>query len=699
MTSNAPSVDQQLAVNTIRALAIDGVQQANSGHPGAPMGAAPMTYALWTRFLKHAPTRPDWFDRDRFVLSAGHASMLLYAMLHLTGYDLPLDELKRFRQLGSRTPGHPEYGMTPGVEATTGPLGQGLSNAVGMAIAERRLAEEFDRPGHAIVDHRTWVICSDGDLQEGITAEAASLAGHLRLGKLNVLYDDNDIQLDGPTRMAWSEDVLARFEAYGWHTQRVADGNDLAAIAAAIEAARADERPSIISVRTTIGFGSPNKGGSSETHGAPLGAEEVRLTKAAYGLDPDKAFDVQPDIRAHFRAAVADGEALVADWERRLAAYAEAFPAEAAELRRRIAGQLPTDWDADLPVYQAGDAGLATRNASKNALQGLKGRLPELFGGSADLSGSNLTDLGGEADFSAEQAGRNIRFGVREHAMGAIANGIAYHGGLLPYVGTFLVFSDYMRGAARVAALSGLHVTYVWTHDSVGVGEDGPTHQPVEHYAALRAMPNLTFVRPGDPNEASAAWALAVEHRAGPVALAFTRQKLPVLPGTTEHARAGVRAGAYVLVEATTTDGTVTAPELILVASGSELALAVAAREVLEAEGVRTRVVSMPSWERFEAQPAAYRDEVLPRGVAARVSIEAGVSLGWERWVGDRGAIIAIDRYGISAPAEQVFERLGFSTENVVRVARGVLAGEIRGVVSAAAEHAGITTLDALEAR
>ena len=699
MTGNAPSVDQQLAVNTIRALAIDGVQQANSGHPGAPMGAAPMTYALWTRFLKHAPTRPDWFDRDRFVLSAGHASMLLYAMLHLTGYDLPLDELKRFRQLGSRTPGHPEYGMTPGVEATTGPLGQGFSNAIGMAIAERRLAEEFDRPGHTVIDHRTWVICSDGDLQEGITAEAASLAGHLRLGKLTVLYDDNDIQLDGPTRMAWSEDVLARFAAYGWHTQRVTDGNDLAAIEAAIEAARADERPSIISVRTTIGFGSPNKGGTSETHGAPLGADEVRLTKAAYGLAPDKAFDVQPDVLAHFRSAAEQGEGLVADWERRLTAYGESFPAEAAELRRRVAGQLPTDWDADLPVYQAGDAGLATRNASKNALQGLKARLPELIGGSADLSGSNLTDLGGEADFSAGLAGRNIRFGVREHAMGAIGNGIAYHGGLLPYVATFLVFSDYMRGAVRLAALSGLHVTYVWTHDSVGVGEDGPTHQPVEHYAALRAMPNLTFVRPGDPNEASAAWALAVEHRGGPVALAFTRQKLPVLPGTTEHARDGVRAGGYVLFEATTADGTVTAPELILMASGSELALAVAAREVLEAEGVRTRVVSMPSWERFEAQPAAYRDEVLPRGVTARVSIEAGVSMGWERWVGDRGAIIAIDRYGISAPAELVFERLGFSTENVVRVARGVLAGEIHGVVSAAGEHAGITTLDALEAR
>ncbi|HZW00243.1 MAG TPA: transketolase C-terminal domain-containing protein, partial [Candidatus Deferrimicrobium sp.] len=441
------------------------------------------------------------------------------------------------------------------------------------------------------------------------------------------------------------------------------------------------------------------KAGSSEAHGAPLGADEVRLTKIAYGLDPDKAFDIPADILGHFRAAAEQGEDLVADWERRLKAYGEAFPAEAAELRRRMAGQLPTSWDADLPVYQAGDAGLATRNASKNALQALKGRLPELFGGSADLSGSNLTDLAGETDLTAGEAGRNIRFGVREHAMGAIANGIAYHGGLLPYVATFLNFSDYMRGSVRVAALSGLHVAYVWTHDSIGVGEDGPTHQPVEHYAALRAMPNLTFVRPGDPNEASAAWALAVEHRTGPVALAFTRQKLPILAGTAERARDGVRAGAYVLAEAATADGTVTAPELILVASGSELALAVAAREALEAEGIRTRVVSMPSWERFQAQPAAYRDEVLPRGVPARVSIEAGVSLGWERWVGDSGAIIAIDRFGLSAPAEQIFERFGFNTENVVRVARGVLAGEIRGVVSAPGEHAGGTTLDALEAR
>jgi transketolase len=699
VTGIAPTTDQQLAVNTIRALAIDGVQQANSGHPGAPMGAAPMTYVLWTDFLKHAPSRPDWFDRDRFVLSAGHASMLLYAMLHLTGYDLPLDEVKRFRQLGSRTPGHPEYGLTPGVEATTGPLGQGLGNAVGMAIAERRLAAEFNRPGHDIVDHWTYAICSDGDLQEGVTAEAASLAGHLRLGKLVVLYDDNDIQLDGPTSMAWSEDVLARFDAYGWHTQRVQDGNDLAAISGAIEAAQADDRPSIISVRTTIGFGSPNRAGSSKAHGTPLGADEVRLAKQAYGLDPDVPFDIPAAVLESFRSALAAGETRVAAWEARLAAYAAAHPAEAGELRRRIAGQLPEGWDADLPGYADDDPGLATRNASKNAIQGLKTRLPELIGGSADLSESNLTDLAGEAVFSAAEAGRNIRFGVREHAMGAIANGIAYHGGLLPFVGTFLNFSDYMRGAVRVAALSGLHVIYVWTHDSVGVGEDGPTHQPVEHYAALRAMPGLTFVRPGDPNEASAAWALAVEHRHGPVALALTRQKLPVLAGTAALARDGVRAGGYVLAEAATADGTIVAPELILIATGSELALAMAARETLTADGVRTRVVSLPSWERFMAQPVAYRDEVLPRSVRARVSVEAGVSLGWERWVGDDGAILAIDRFGMSAPAEQIFERLGFSVGNVVAVARGVLAGDVRGVVTPAADHLGSSALDALEAR
>jgi transketolase len=690
LDSNATPFDQQKAINTIRALAIDGVQQANSGHPGAPMGAAPMTYVLWTEFLKHAPTQPDWIDRDRFVLSAGHASMLLYSMLHLTGYDLPLDELKRFRQMGSRTPGHPEYGMTPGVDATTGPLGQGFANAVGMAVAERRLAAEFNRPGYQMIDHWTYTICSDGDLQEGITAEAASLAGHLRLGKLVALYDDNDVQLDGPTSMAWSEDVLKRFDAYGWHTQRVDDGEDVQAIAAAIAAARADERPSIISVRTTIGFGSPNKAGTFKVHGSPLGPDEVRLVKQAYGLDPDATFDIAPEVLSGFRAAAEDGEELVAEWEQRLTAYADAYPQEGVELRRRIEGELAPSWDAGLPGYSLEDGGIATRNASYNALQGLKTGVPELLGGSADLSGSNLTDMDGEGVFSATESGRNIRYGVREHAMGGIANGIAYHGGLIPFVATFMPFSDYMRGSVRLASLSGLHVIYVWTHDSIGVGEDGPTHQSVEHYAALRAIPNLTFVRPADANEASAAWALAVQHRPGPTALAFTRQKLPILPGTAELARSGVRAGAYVLAEAAKADGSATAPQLILIASGSEVSLAMEARELLTSEGLPTLVVSMPSWERFEAQPSTYRDEVLPPQVTARVSIESGISLGWDRWVNQReGAIMAIDRYGASAPADEIFTAFGFTVENVARVARGVLAGDVRGVISPQAEHHG----------
>ncbi len=699
MDGTATPFDQKQAIDTIRVLSIDAIQQANSGHPGAPMGAAPLTYALWAGFLKHAPTRPDWLDRDRFVLSAGHASMLLYSMLHLTGYDLPLEEIKRFRQMGSKTPGHPEFGLTAGVEATTGPLGQGFSNAVGMAIAERRLAAEFNKPGHEIIDHHTYTVCSDGDLQEGIAAEAASLAGHLKLGKLVALYDDNDIQLDGPTAMAWSEDVLARFDAYGWHTQRVTDGEDVEAIRAAIEAARADDRPSIISVKTIIGAGAPNKAGTHKVHGSPLGAEEVAATKTALGFDPEASFEIAPEVLAHFREAAENGEQLVAEWEARLTAYAEAFPAEGAELRRRISGTLAEGWDADLPSYTADDEGLPTRNASKNAIAGLKDGVPELLGGSADLSGSNLTLMADGGEFSASESGRNIHYGVREHAMGGIANGIAYHDGLVPFVATFLPFSDYMRGSVRVAALSGIRVIYVWTHDSIGVGEDGPTHQSVEHYAALRAIPNLTFIRPGDPNEASAAWALAVEHKGGPTAMTFTRQKLPVLPGTAELARDGVHAGGYVLAEATAADGTVTAPELILLGTGSELHLAMGARELLSAEGLKVRVVSMPSWERFEAQPVTYRDQVLPPSVTARVSMESGISLGWDRWVNSReGAIMAIDRYGLSAPAPQIFEKFGFTVENVAEVARGVLSGDVRGIISPDADHAG-TTLDAAEAR
>ena len=664
----------QLAIDTIRTLSIDAVQKANSGHPGAPMGAAPMAYVLWTRFLRHAPTHPDWADRDRFVLSAGHASMLLYSLLHLTGYALSLEDLEAFRQWGSITPGHPEYGLTPGVEATTGPLGQGLTNAVGMAIAERRLAAEYNRPDHAIVDHWTYVIASDGDLQEGIASEAASLAGHLRLEKLVVLYDDNHVQLDGPTSMAWSEDVPARFEAYGWHSQRVEDGNDVAAIEAAIERARSDGRPSLVAVRPHIGFGSPNKQDSQKAHGSALGPEEVRLTKQAYGWDPDRSFYVPDEALTLFRAAVAEGEALVSGWEARFDRYRDAYPEAAAAFRRRIDRTgLAAGWDADLRTYDVGTE-VATRNAGQDAIQALATRVPELFGGAADLSESNLTDVKGEPSFEAEQPGRNLRFGVREHAMGGIANGLAYHGGFIPYAGTFLNFSDYMRGSVRLAALSRLHVIYVWTHDSVGLGEDGPTHQPVEHYAALRALPNLCFVRPGDANETSAAWSFAVARNGGPVALALTRQKLPVLPGTAEKARDGVTRGGYVLREAS--GG---APQLIMIGTGSELQLAFAAAGTLEGEGIPTRVVSLPCWEQFEAQDQAYRDAVLPPAVRRRVSVEIGVPMGWERWVGDEGAIIGLDHFGASAPAGAIFEHLGFTSERVTDVARHVVRDGLRG--------------------
>jgi transketolase len=667
MTIAAKGVDR-LAIDTIRTLSIDAVQKANSGHPGAPMGAAPLAYVLWTRFLRHAPTRPDWPNRDRFVLSAGHASMLLYSLLHLTGYDLPLDELKRFRQWGSKTPGHPEHGLTPGVEATTGPLGQGFANAVGMAIAERRLAYEFNRPGHEIVDHWTFGICSDGDLQEGIASEAASLAGHLRLRKLLFLYDDNHVQLDGPTAWAWSEDVPKRFEAYGWHATRVEDGNDIDAIGRAIEAAREDDRPSLIAVRTHIGFGSPNRQDSQKAHGQPLGADEVRLVKQAYGWDPNREFYVPDEAVEAFREAVPAGERAVAEWEAQLARYEDAYPDLAAEYRRRIDGRLRDGWDAGLKSYAAGEE-IATRNASADAIQALAAPVPELFGGSADLSESNLTDVKGNGpdQFSADHPGRNLRFGVREHGMGGVANGIAYHRGFIPYAATFLTFSDYMRGAVRLAALSGLHVIYVWTHDSIGLGEDGPTHEPVEHYAALRAIPNLWFIRPGDANETSAAWAEAVARRGGPVGLSLTRQKLPVLEGTAEKARDGLRRGGYVLREAS---GGM--PELILIATGSELQLAMAAAPTLEADGIPTRVVSLPCWELFDLQPQAYRDEVLPPESRRRLAIEAGVTLGWERWVGLGGAIMGLDHYGASAPAPVIFEHFGFTEERAVEFGRRV---------------------------
>ena len=673
---------EQSAITTIRTLASDTVQAANSGHPGAPMGCAPMAHTIWTRHLRHAPSTPGWFDRDRFVLSNGHASALLYSLLHLTGYGLTVDDLKSFRQWGSLTPGHPEYGLTAGVEATTGPLGQGFANGVGMAIAERRLAAEFNRPGHTVVDHRVFAIVSDGDLQEGLASEAASLAGHLKLGKLIYLWDDNLIQLDGPTSTAWSEDVRKRFDAYGWHTSSVADGNDVASIDAAISAAIKDDRPSLIAVRTVIGFGSPNKAGSQKSHGAPLGPDEVKLTKSAYGANPEATFDIPADVAEFYRGAVTSGETLVAAHTKRLLAYATAFPAEAAELQRRMAGVLPSGWERALPTYElGGDA--PTRNVSQSSIKALAAVLPELIGGSADLSESNLTDIQEGGRFTATESGRNISFGVREHAMAAITNGIIYHGGLIPFSATFLTFSDYMRGSLRLAALAGLGSIFVFTHDSIGLGEDGPTHQPVEHYAALRAIPHLRFFRPGDPNEAAQAWGVAIERRDAPTVLAFTRQKLPVLPGSITGAAAGVKHGAYVVREASAQ------AKAILIATGSELHLAVAAADLLEASGTPTRVVSAPCLELFGDQDAAYRESVLPAAVRSRVGIEAGVSLGWDRWTGSDGAIIAMDRFGASAPAPKLFAEFGFTPERIAEVARGVIAGTHRGVIPTPHLHDG----------
>lgn len=658
----------QLAVNTIRTLAIDAVQKANSGHPGLPMGAAPMAYVLWQRHLRHNPRDPHWADRDRFVLSAGHGSMLLYCLLHLTGYDLSLADLQAFRQWESRTPGHPETLLTPGVEATTGPLGQGTANAVGMAMAERALAHRFNRPGHTIVDHRTYAIVSDGDLMEGISAEAASLAGHLKLGKLIYLYDCNHISLDGPTSLAFStEDVGARYAAYGWQVLHVDKGDtDLEAIDRAIAAAEADTaRPSIIVVRTTIGYGSPKKQGTSEAHGSPLGPDEVAAAKKALGFDPAESFDVPNEAGTHLRSAVERGAQQQAEWDARFARYAEAHPELAAEWRRVVAGELPAGWDDTLPAFGEKDA-QATRQASGKALNAIAARMPELLGGDADLSVSTSTALKDQGSFDGQTgAGRNIHYGVREHAMGAIANGIAYHGGLRSFVATFFCFSDYMRPAVRLAALNELPVTFVWTHDSIALGEDGPTHQPVEHLMSLRAMPGLAVVRPADANETAEAWRFAIEQRHRPVALILSRQKLPVLD--RERAR-GVARGAYVVADAAQGD-----PKAILIATGAEVHVALAAQELLAGEGISTRVVSMPCWEAFMEQDAAYRDSVLPRSIRARVSVEAGVTLGWERWIGDGGAAVGLDRYGASAPGEINLERLGFTAQNVASKVRSVL--------------------------
>ncbi len=660
----------ELCANVIRGLAMDGVQKADSGHPGMPLGMATVAHVLWTRFLRHNPADPQWFNRDRFVLSGGHGSMLLYSLLHLTGYDVPMAQLQQFRQLGSITPGHPEYGLTPGVETTTGPLGQGFANGVGMALAEAHLAAVFNRPGFNIVDHYVYAFAGDGDLQEGISHEAASLAGHLKLGKLIYFYDDNGITIDGPTALSYSDDVPLRFQAYGWHVQTVS-AYDMPAIAEAILAAQAEtDRPSLIICKSHIAYGSPNKQDTAEAHGAPLGVEEVRLTKQALGLPPDEQFWVPDEVYARYRAALAEGAARQAAWEQDLAAYATAHPSLAAEFRRALAGELLEGWDAEMPVWKPGDK-LATRAASGKVLDAVAPRIPTLIGGSADLTPSNNTRFKGATDIKpGDFSGRYIRYGVREHAMGAILNGLALHGGVIPYGGTFLVFSDYMRGAVRLSALMKAPVIFVWTHDSVGVGEDGPTHQPVEHIAALRAMPNLVVLRPADANETAAAWRYALTHRERPVALLLTRQPVPVLPGTEDPDR--VARGAYVLAD---TDGV---PDVILIATGSEVSVALAARDLLLAQGVQSRIVSMPSWELFEEQGAAYRETVLPPAVTARVSVEAGVTLGWARYTGWHGEAVGINRFGESGKAAAVMAHLGITPEAVAAAALRVVSAHNR---------------------
>jgi transketolase len=660
-------------VNTLRFLAVDSVEKAKSGHPGLPLGAAPMAYVLWDRFLRHNPADPHWPNRDRFVLSAGHGSALLYALLHVTGYDLPIEELQRFRQWGSRTPGHPEYGLTPGVEATTGPLGQGFAMGVGMAIAERHLAASFNRGGPPIVDHFTYGIVSDGDLMEGIASEAASLAGTLGLGKLIYLYDDNHISLEGPTSWAFTESVPERFDAYGWQTLRVEDGNDLEAIAAALNGARAEtSRPSLICVRTHIGYGSPVQD-TREAHGEALGPANLRATKEKLGWPLEPTFLVPDEARTHFLAARDRGARWQTEWEQRMGPYRSAHPAESTTWEAQIAGQFPLGWDRAIPSFLPSVGPMATRDASQKFLDTVGPQLPALLGGAADLSPSTKTLLNGAPDYSASDAdGRNFHFGVREHAMVGILNGMALHGGLIPYGGTFLTFSDYARGAIRLAALQQTHVILVFTHDSIGMGEDGPTHQPVEQLLGLRSVPHLRVLRPADANETSAAWRVALE-RSGPTALVFTRQKLPILDPEAYPTGTGVPRGGYILAEAS--GGT---PKVILIATGSEVALALDAQKSLETSGLATRVVSLPSWELFEEQPADYRSSVLP-SAAAKVSVEAGVTIGWSRYVGSDGASIGVDRFGASAPGPIVQRELGFTVEHVVEVVRRVLAARAGG--------------------
>lgn len=661
---------EQLCINTVRTLSMDAVQQARSGHPGTPMALAPLAWVLWSRHLRYNPADPNWFNRDRFVLSCGHASMLLYSVLYLTGYDLPLEQIRNFRQWGSQTPGHPEYGVTPGVDTTTGPLGQGFGNAVGFAIAEAHLGATFNREGASIVDHRTYFIASDGDLMEGISHEAASLAGHLGLGKLIGFYDDNHITIEGNTNLAYDDDKARRFEAYHWHVQRVADAKDLDALDQAITNAQAvTDRPSLIIVRSHIGYGSPNKQDTREAHGEPLGVEEIVLTKQNLGWPWTDAFHVPPEALQAWREAGGRGASLQAEWQQQFDAYAKAHPGEARELERRLRGELPRDWKSELPEFPADPKGMATRNAAAAVLNAIAPRVPELMGGAADLAPSTKTSINADGSFEkGSYAGRNMHFGIREHVMGAILNGMALHGGILPFGATFLIFSDYMRPPVRLAALMKQHVIYVYTHDSIGLGEDGPTHQPIEQLAALRVIPGFTLFRPADANETAIAWAAAIEMRDGPVALVLTRQNVPTLDRTRLGSAAKTVRGGYILQDA---EGG--APELILMGSGSEVHLLLDAAEKLFAHDIRVRVVSMPSLDVFARQPKAYRDEVLPPILKHRIAMEAASPLSWYRWVGDQGEVIGLDHFGASAPYERLYQEFGITADHVVARAREML--------------------------
>ncbi len=655
---------QSKAINTIKFVSVDGVQTANSGHPGLPMGNAGVGYALFMRCLNYNPKNPNWFNRDRFILSGGHGSMLVYTLLHLTGYDVPIEALQNFRQWESITPGHPEYGHTPGIEVTTGPLGQGFANGVGMAIAEAHLAAEFNKPGHEIVDHYIYAIVTDGDLMEGVAAEAASLAGHLKLGKLIYFYDDNQVTIDGSTDLAFTEDRAARFEAYGWHVNRVEDPFDIDALVAAVETAKADDRPSMIIVPTTIGHGLPTVAGTADAHGSPPGWDEINQAKNDAGWPTEPKFFISEEVRKHFLTKVEDGRMLESKWEEKLAAYQEAFPDLASEFIRRLKGELPLDWESALPTFQPDTKGMATRAASGKVLNALAKVLPEMMGGSADLEPSNKTWINGEVDFQADTPeGRNMHFGVREHAMGAIVNGMSVHGGLIPYGGTFLIFSDYMRAAVRLSALSEYPSIWVFTHDSVGVGEDGPTHQPVEHLTSLRLIPGLVTIRPSDANETAQAWRVAIQS-VKPVALILTRQNTSIIDRETFTSAEELMQGAYVLADLGEEE-----PELILMASGSEVDLILQAGLRLAAEGVNLRVVSFPSWELFAMQDKDYQDRVLPPEIKKRLAVEAGTTLGWERWVGDQGRVIGIDRFGASAPGDVVMMKYGLTVANVIEQA------------------------------